>query len=350
MSNRPNTAKHGRAAPRVAAAEDSQSRSILQSPVLWVGAITLLAAIVAIALSSGGDSAPTSDVEETAFAETIGDPLPLFASPNDAAGLAAPQLIAQTLDGDRAQIRPDDGVARVIVFLAHWCSHCQAELPRIVDWMAANEVPDGVEILAVSTSVDTTAANYPPSAWFEQEGFTGTILVDNDDSSLAQGYGLGGFPFGAAVGADGTVLTRWAGEISSDEFGAIVAQATATVGDSASEGAAPADAQSLVTVSADTAAELHSNPPDDLVVLDVRTQDEFDSGHLESATMLDFYREDFADRLAELDPDKPYLLYCKSGNRSGQALTLMRSLGFTDVTEIDGGFSAWVDAGLPTTT
>ncbi len=349
MSNRPNTSKHGRIPPRVAAAEDSPNRTILQSPVLWVGAIILLAAIVAIALSSGGDSAPASNVEETAFAETIGDPLPRFASPNDAAGLAAPQLIAQTLDGDRVQIRPDDGVARVILFLAHWCPHCQVELPKVVDWMAANDVPNGVEILAVSTSVETTATNYPPSAWFEEEGFTGTIIVDSDDGALAQGYGLGSFPFGVAVGADGSVLTRWAGEISIDQFGAFVDAAAATVGDSPSEDAAPADTQSLETVSASVAAELHSNPPDNLVVLDVRTQEEFDAGHLEDATMLDFYRDDFADRLAELDPDEPYLLYCRSGNRSGQTLALMRSLGFTDVTEIDGGIDAWISAGLPTT-
>ena len=231
MSNRPNTAKHGRVPRRVAAAQETQQRSLLQSPILWVGAIILIAAIVAIAVSSSGDdSVATSDVDETAFAEIIGDPLSPFATPDSSIGAEAPQLIAQTLDGDRAQIRPGDGVARVIVFLAHWCSHCQAELPGIVDWMASNDIPDGVEIMAVSTSVDSSADNYPPSAWLTREGFTGTVLIDSEDNALAQGYGLGSFPFGTAVGADGSVLTRWAGEIPTEQFGAVVAAAAATVG------------------------------------------------------------------------------------------------------------------------
>lgn len=239
MSNRPNTSKHGRTAPRVAAAEKAQKPSPLQSPILWVGAFILIAAIVAIAVTSGDDSTVTSDVgdngatsnlEETAFAETIGDPLQPFTEADTAIGSMAPQLVAQTLEGNRVQISPGDGVARVVVFLAHWCPHCQAELPRIVDWMAANDVPSGVEILAISTSVDSTAPNYPPSAWFEDEGFTGRILVDSDESSLAQDYGLTSFPFGVAMAADGSIVSRWAGEISPEQFGAVVASVAVTVG------------------------------------------------------------------------------------------------------------------------
>ena len=82
-------------------------------------------------------------------------------------------------------------------------------------------------------------------------------------------------------------------------------------------------------------------------MLDVRTDGEFAEGHLENAVQLDFYRDDFRDRLAELDPDVPYLLYCRSGNRSGHTLAIMEELGFSDVTDVDGGIVAWADAGLP---
>lgn len=92
-------------------------------------------------------------------------------------------------------------------------------------------------------------------------------------------------------------------------------------------------------------ASLLEDAPADLVVLDVRTSEEFAEGHLEGATMIDFYAPDFADRIAELDPDVPYLLYCRSGNRSGQAATLMRDLGFSDVADVDGGILAWTQAG-----
>ncbi|MEL6981607.1 MAG: rhodanese-like domain-containing protein [Actinomycetota bacterium] len=105
----------------------------------------------------------------------------------------------------------------------------------------------------------------------------------------------------------------------------------------------------LRLVSPDAGASILADPPDDLVVLDVRTPEEFAEGHLADATLVDFYTEDFADQLAALDPDVPYLIYCRSGNRSGQTLALMEELGFTDVADVDGGILAWADAGLPVT-
>lgn len=84
-----------------------------------------------------------------------------------------------------------------------------------------------------------------------------------------------------------------------------------------------------------------------LIVLDVRTPEEYASGHVADAVNVDFYRADFADRLADLDRDTPYLLYCRSGNRSGTTLELMRELGFTNVVDVDGGIVAWAAAGLP---
>ena len=100
-------------------------------------------------------------------------------------------------------------------------------------------------------------------------------------------------------------------------------------------------------VSPDEAAEIQTDGPADLVVLDVRTPEEFQEGHLEGAIMIDFYSEDFVDQLAGLDPDQPYLLYCRSGNRSGQTTEVMAQLEFSDVAEIDGGIVAWSQAGLP---
>jgi rhodanese-related sulfurtransferase len=101
------------------------------------------------------------------------------------------------------------------------------------------------------------------------------------------------------------------------------------------------------TVTADDAAAILADAPDDLVVLDVRTPEEYAEGHLEGALLVDFYDPDFADQLAELDPDVPYLVYCRSGNRSGQTLPLMQQLGFGSASDIGGGIIAWADAGLP---
>ena len=94
--------------------------------------------------------------------------------------------------------------------------------------------------------------------------------------------------------------------------------------------------------------DLVGNAPDGLVILDVRTPEEFAAGHLDGAVMIDLSRADFADRVAELDPDVPYLVYCRSGNRSAQAVAIMEELGFSDVADLDGGILSWLNAGLPT--
>lgn len=115
----------------------------------------------------------------------------------------------------------------------------------------------------------------------------------------------------------------------------------------AAETAQAAPTAGLVTVSPEDAAATVAAPPDDLVILDVRTPEEFAEGHVEGAVMLDFYDPGFADALAELDPDVPYVLYCRSGNRSGQTVAMMEQLGFSSVEEVGGGIVAWQAAGLP---
>ncbi len=119
------------------------------------------------------------------------------------------------------------------------------------------------------------------------------------------------------------------------------AEATESADSSAADGAG------LRLVSAEAAAGIIDSPPENLVILDVRTPEEFAEGHIEGAIMLDFYRDDFADELAKLDPSVPYVLYCRSGNRSGQTISLMEGLGFADVADVDGGIGGWLGAGLP---
>lgn len=113
---------------------------------------------------------------------------------------------------------------------------------------------------------------------------------------------------------------------------------------------APAAASGIQLVQPDDAAATIAASPDDLVILDVRTPEEFAEGHIDGAVMIDFYRDDFADELGQLDPDVPYVLYCRSGNRSGQTRAMMAELGFAAVDDVDGGVIAWQAAGLPLVT
>ena len=87
-----------------------------------------------------------------------------------------------------------------------------------------------------------------------------------------------------------------------------------------------------------------------IVVLDVRTPDEFSEGHIAGAVNIDYFAADFREQIARLDPATPYLLHCKSGRRSGHAAPIMRKAGISAVIHMDGGFDAWRAAGYPVAT
>ncbi len=84
----------------------------------------------------------------------------------------------------------------------------------------------------------------------------------------------------------------------------------------------------------------------DLVILDVRTVSEYESGHLEGAVNIPV--EVLSGRLSELNPDDELLVYCRTGNRSTTAVGVLRENGFDRVYHMDGGITAWMSAGFPT--
>lgn len=83
----------------------------------------------------------------------------------------------------------------------------------------------------------------------------------------------------------------------------------------------------------------------DAVLLDIRTPEEHAEARIGGSENIDFYEADFTDQLAALDRDGTYVVYCRSGNRSGQAMEIFRDLGFNEVYEIDGGIINWYDSG-----
>ena len=89
--------------------------------------------------------------------------------------------------------------------------------------------------------------------------------------------------------------------------------------------------------------ENEGNP--DFIIVDVRTPEEFVNGHLEDAINLNINSEDFLDELQELDKDKTYLIYCRSGSRSAQAVAVMEELGYKEVYDM-GGIMDWTAEGF----
>jgi rhodanese-related sulfurtransferase len=93
--------------------------------------------------------------------------------------------------------------------------------------------------------------------------------------------------------------------------------------------------------------EIKLNSETEKIVLDVRTPGEYAAGHLKSAILIDYYRNDFEQQLEKLDKDKPVFVYCAVGGRSGSASAMLTRLGFKQVYDLQGGINAWLAAGKP---
>ena len=91
--------------------------------------------------------------------------------------------------------------------------------------------------------------------------------------------------------------------------------------------------------------ENRNNP--DFIIIDVRTPEEFATGHIENAINIDFRSESFEDSINELDKNKTYLVYCRTANRSRSAVNIMEELDFNEIYHMLGGIVQWEAEGLP---
>ena len=194
-----------------------------QPPWLWIGtaALVLVLAVAAIVSSGGsGDDKSAEGLEQTRPVTISGTPLPELpqsGGADPAVGQAIPEATGQSFDGSPVAIR-NDGRAKLILFVAHWCPHCQKEIPLLADWLKSNSLPSGVDLYTVSTAVDSKRPNYPPSAWLDKEGWKAPTLADSGDGKAAEAYGLSAFPYFVAVDGAGKVVARTTGEITTDQF------------------------------------------------------------------------------------------------------------------------------------
>ncbi len=121
-----------------------------------------------------------------------------------------------------------NGKAAVVIFVAHWCPHCQREVPRLTAWLADKGAPTDVSLFAVSTAVVEERGNFPPAAWLEQEGWPVPTLADDEQGSAFEAAGLANFPAFVAINAQGNVVQRSSGELSTSAFEALVQRARAS--------------------------------------------------------------------------------------------------------------------------
>lgn len=207
----------------------AQAKQTSRAPQLVVGLLVAVVGVaVVVALALGGSSTEagtdraaetshipaTGTLAQTAPARIVGDSLPrLGESPDSdpAISLPAPSITASYFDGTDVSIDLADGQPRALLFFAHWCPHCQAEVEALVERFEREGVRDDVHVVAVSTGVDQGAPNYPPSQWLLEERWPLPVLRDSATGDLAAGFGLTGFPFMVLIDADGKVVARQSG-------------------------------------------------------------------------------------------------------------------------------------------
>jgi thiol-disulfide isomerase/thioredoxin len=203
--------------------------------ILGLGAILIVAAaIAAVALTPAAQppasaAAPGSPAQTGTPAPSGGSSpaviatLPPFeATANDpAVGSPIPEVDGKSFDGTPVSIKAD-GRPKLIVFLAHWCPHCQREVPVVQSWLDAKGMPAGVDLVSVVTAIDPNRPNYPPDAWLAREHWQVPVIVDAD-GQIASNYGLTAFPYWVAVNANGTVAERLTGELTPEQLDALVA-------------------------------------------------------------------------------------------------------------------------------
>ena len=83
----------------------------------------------------------------------------------------------------------------------------------------------------------------------------------------------------------------------------------------------------------------------DYTLIDVRTQDEFDLGHIDSAINLDFYSETFQNDILSLPKNETIVLYCRTNNRSSKTANILKENGFKEIAVLEGGITEWVKNG-----
>ena len=177
-----------------------QERNLLNKNFIIAGAVVLvlgLAIAIGVTLSSEPVAAELPAGETT----VTGNVLPQYAGENDdnvALGLPAPSFSAPDQNSEIFELEKN-GNAKALLFLAHWCPHCQREVPVVQRFINSNGVPNGIEVIAVATSIDR-------------------------GREIGEAYGLNAFPYWVFLDKDLNVIARRTGNLPEDMVGGLLIQ------------------------------------------------------------------------------------------------------------------------------
>jgi cytochrome c biogenesis protein CcmG, thiol:disulfide interchange protein DsbE len=124
-----------------------------------------------------------------------------------------PLSVTSYPDGTSEIVDPSDGLPRVWLVWAHWCPHCQAELPALAE-VYPQIADSSVGLVTISTNQDPSRGN-PQDEYLASSDFPFTVFIDSNDAAAAQ-MGVASFPSWMITDGDGSVVSRWSGEIGAD--------------------------------------------------------------------------------------------------------------------------------------
>jgi cytochrome c biogenesis protein CcmG, thiol:disulfide interchange protein DsbE len=204
----------------------SRSRTPLVLAVVL--AVVALVALAAVVLTRGDDDDPDESSSTVPDATGGGEvavdvsgpalaPLPNGGA-DPAVGTAAPALSGADYAGTAVAVEPGTEGPMMVVFLAHWCPHCNEEIPVLQQWEEQGGIPEDLQVVGVSTAVSPDRPNYPPDEWLAEKGWAWPVLADDGELTAANAYGVTAFPFMTFIDADGNVTARASGELPIEEL------------------------------------------------------------------------------------------------------------------------------------
>ena len=203
----------------------------MNKKILWIGGGVVLFGLVVWMASSIALETPPDPTIGFGTVTIEGDALLVVQDVNQgdpAVGFTAPSVSGADWNGVPASITAD-GRPKVVIFLAHWCPHCQAEVPDIQAWLDAGNAPDDVDLYAVTILSDPLRPEWPPQEWLESEGWSVQTIMDDEAQSVARVYGALGTPFYLVLDGSNTNLLRRSGRQGIGALEAMIEIARASI-------------------------------------------------------------------------------------------------------------------------
>lgn len=207
---------------------NSKNRTLI---IVVAAVVVVLGLAGAAFLLTGGDDStdenaqpvPTfgDNVEQNRPVHVDGVALPSLEmeGPDDPViGMPAP--VIDGLSFDLAPLRtggPTEGPT-LVAHLAHWCPHCNDEIPEILKLNSEGALPADLNVIAISTGVEPTGPNYPPSKWIVDKGWLWPTMADDADETAFKANGGRGYPYLLLLDEDGAVLSRISGAHTAEQL------------------------------------------------------------------------------------------------------------------------------------